>query len=517
MKRLIAVILTLALACAGATALAQEADAPLLGYLAPYQGEDGRCTLTAQGFAYAAIMKGAATSVVRYDADAPTAEPASTAEPAPGEAAEEPVDPAAQALASLLEQGVDGVVAVPTSRKQAVALIDQAHDAGVPIVIEGMDVSAAYPPAPVPGQDADLPYVACVDFDGSAAYAAAKWLDDYAYNPVVYHCMQPQSDPELRAGLDRFLNEGATYLQLADEYSAASDSAAGGREAIERMYLNYILFYCVLADSEALAEGCAAELRDRGESMEIAAIAHSDDALALLDSGAVNMLAGTPASVEGVASFRALYDYVSKKLLPTEEMRRITLSATTATASDRSGWIADDDFDAAYALIYADDAFTLADSAYGVAAGDGIRMGTALAQLAQGMGAEVRVRGADEVLTQEEYSAMQTLTPADRVFVALSALGGTDEIDNAAAELGLAISEDARELMDAVVARLSSLGEKEWGEVEDALGEYFSVIEVNGESMMQVTLDAPGAEIEHVRASFASSDGGMVLARLETA
>lgn len=507
MKKLLAVILALALAAAAPAALAEAQNGPRLGYVAPYQDESGRYTLTAQAFAYAAQLRGASVEIAQYDA---TAEPA--ADEAEGEAAQ---DPAALALASVLKMGVDGVAVVPSSLEQAVTLIEQANAAGVPIVIEGIDVAPAYPPAPTPDQATELPYAACVYPGDAAAYAAARWIDACAENPLMYHCALA-GDIDTQVGVQRALSE-ATYLALADEYLAPVDSADAGREAIARMYNNFIMFFCVLADSEALAEGCAAELTAKGESMEIAAIAHSDAALALLDAGTVTMLAGVSAAAEGIGCFRALCDYVTLGALPENEMRKITLPASTATASDRSNWIADNDFEAAYARIYSDESFTPADAAYGVRAADAPGMGAALAQLAEGMGASVRFRGADSILAGAEYSALEALAPAERALVLLHALGHDEDADAAIAALGLTPSEDAQTLMEAIPERLAGMEPEAWTELEGQMETYFPMVEEDGAYLLQITLDAPDAELAHVRASFTQTDDGWVLAGLETA
>lgn len=340
MKKLLAFALTLCLLAASA-ALAE--DAPLrFGYIAPSGTGSERYENTAAAFLYAAEQKGVATDVLRYD-------------PAPADVKagdKAPEDPAVVALNALIEDGVSAVAAVPTSQEQAVELVERAKEAGVPIAIEGIDLSSAYPPDPDPDNAEERPYVAAVTYGDSAAYTAAKWLEDRSYSPLMFHCMLPGAeDPMIESGVSRALAE-AEYLELAGETHASANSAAGGRDALRAMYNSYTMFYCVLADSAALGAGCRIALKERSESMPIAAIDDSANAFLMLKDGTLDMLASTPASVEGVQTFKALYDYLTEGILPENETRLVALTAITTTAARSANWIAGDDCEAAYALTY---------------------------------------------------------------------------------------------------------------------------------------------------------------------
>ncbi len=338
MKKMLALLLILTLIAAGAS-LAESPAKLKLGYLAPSRSETDRGAAAAGAFAYAAERMGAETVIMLYDpeAEAPAAE---------GEGSAEPANLATLALATLLENDLDGVAVMPASEEDVAALIEMANAANVPIAIEGVDMRPAH------GADdpADLPYAASVCWADSPAYVAAKWLEDEADSPLMFHCALPEADPGIQAGVQRALS-GAQYLELANEINARADSVEGGRDAICQMFDSYTMFFCVLADSEALARGCSDELRAQGESMLVAAVASSKDATDLLESG-VDMLAGAPASVEGAQTFRALHDYLTADAVPEGEARQILLDVVTATADDSSGWIGGEDAEAAFNLVY---------------------------------------------------------------------------------------------------------------------------------------------------------------------
>lgn len=355
MKRIIAVLLTLALLCLSLFALAEADVKPRLGYLAPYRVEDARDSLRADAFTYAARQMDVDAVIVRYAAA--NAEPNAKEDAAPDVATDGSSsnlstgeEPAMVALRSMLEDDLDGLVIVPETVEQAVKLLEQASAAGVPVVIEGLDISSAYPPTPDPEDSEPRPFIANVFYpEGEAAYVAAKWLEDETDNPLLFHCALPTSSRPIQNGLRRALRE-ARYLSLVDETNADANSVEAGRSAAEELVNSYAMFYCVLADSAELAEGCANALRG-DDSMRIAALTEDADALKLLGSG-VDLLVGEPKSLEAVRALQALLDYLSNENVPEGEDRRIELDAVTASANDTAHWISDADFEAAYENVW---------------------------------------------------------------------------------------------------------------------------------------------------------------------
>ena len=341
MKTIVLFLLTLALV-APCAALAEET--PLrIGYITQFEEEEGRFTRCADAFAYAAERQGVQLTILTYDL---------AAEEAPEDAeVEEPMQPGMAELLQLIDDGVDAIVLVPASLEQARELIDCANAADMPIVIEGMDVSSAYP-VPQETDPAEVrPYLAAIGYGDSAAYAAAMWLEDDAYNPQLFHCALPQSDPAIQAGLQRAVSV-ASYIDYVGEITADADSTQAGSDAVNLMFDSYTMFGCVLADSAALAEGCANAVRIAGEDYPVAAISSTQEALALLEIGRIDMVAATPASVEGVQTFKLVFDYLTEEILPETETDFVQLDAIVAGRSDTSAWIADDGFEAAYDLAF---------------------------------------------------------------------------------------------------------------------------------------------------------------------
>ena len=343
MKKLLVLLLAFALFVPCAAAPAEETSIHL-GYIAPEDAEDGWYSRCAEAFAYAAAQKGVALTALRFDPG--------DGEIPEGAESEDRMDPAVEALRALIAEGVNGVAACPTSIDQARSLISEAEEAGMPIVIEGLDISAFYPPL----LDRERPYVAAVGYGDSAAYAAALWLEDAADDPLLFHCALPETDPTIQAGLRRALAD-AQYLVLADdEFNASEDSVEAGAEAVDLTDATGASFGCVLADSIALAEGCAGRARELGwGDCPVASFARSEASLEALERGSVDMLAYTSAPVEAVETFKALHDFVTEGILPESASGFVQLSAAVATKDKLSHCVGDEDFETAYALVYPDE------------------------------------------------------------------------------------------------------------------------------------------------------------------
>lgn len=354
MKKTLAILLTLALLCLGMTSLAEEATKLKIGYLAPLRAEGDRASLCVDAFIYAAQRTGVDAVIMRYNPAKKATSDADGAQDSAPAVAEN--DPALVAIKSLILEGVDGVVIVPDSQEQALALLELAEASGLPVVVEGLDLSPAYPLTPDPEDAEERPFIANVVYpQGEAAYRAAKWLEDASDSPMLFHCALPEGGEGIRAGLNRALSEAA-YLSLEDEIPAEANTAQAGMDALHQEVNSATMFYCILADSAPLASGCATVMGNDGDVL-IAALTDAADARRLFDEG-VDMLAGEPASLEAVQSLRALIDYLNNGTLPEGENRLVTLPVCTATPGDSSQWIDSADPEAAYDFVFTDDAQT---------------------------------------------------------------------------------------------------------------------------------------------------------------
>lgn len=134
---------------------------------------------------------------------------------------------------------------------------------------------------------------------------------------------------------------------------------------------------------------------------------------------------------------------------------------------------------------------------HGVSANDGIRMGVVLAMVAQnleqeGAATRIGVLHADEILTEEEYEALQALPLAERLLVILRVLGHEDEVANALVELNLTPLPEAQDLTDEVNRRVFGMTEEEQEAFAALLEECFCP----EEGTIQLTLVMDGTRYE---------------------
>ena len=103
---------------------------------------------------------------------------------------------------------------------------------------------------------------------------------------------------------------------------------------------------------------------------------------------------------------------------------------------------------------------------YGLTVGEEVRMGVALARAAQSISehfdaSDFSVRGADDLMTDEELFMMAALNPVEQVLSVLMMTGYVEEGTAAVAELGLEISDIAQELVARVYGRCAKMNESE--------------------------------------------------------
>lgn len=160
---------------------------------------------------------------------------------------------------------------------------------------------------------------------------------------------------------------------------------------------------------------------------------------------------------------------------------------------------------------------------HGVAAADGLRMGTALAKVMEGIeadygpDAEIAVQNADKLLTEQEQRSLQALEPVERVLVMLTVLGYEEEAQNALSELGIELSDGAKQLIEAVFSRTEAMTDEEFAAFRALIAEFFPEMTRDGSGMQEITLEihtGDGARWE--RYGFTRTDEGWVFTKLAT-
>jgi ABC-type sugar transport system substrate-binding protein len=247
------------------------------------------------------------------------------------------------AMQSLILQGVDGISIFPVTPESGAQQIRMANAAGIPVTVENvmMDI-------PNPG-----------DFIG----AIACRYEDIGYAAIRYIA-------ESRPGARIFFNAGGRGLGVFEMYQVGVDmamAALGNRVNIvatlngdwltEAAFNNTVdlinsgtQFDYVFANNGMIAMGTHQALRARNMSIPIVSTGGSPDDFQMLRDGVQSANMTAPVSIQGVQTFKNLYDFIVYGRRPAEQ--RQALPIIPITRNNLSEFIAWDDFEAAYRFVY---------------------------------------------------------------------------------------------------------------------------------------------------------------------
>lgn len=247
------------------------------------------------------------------------------------------------AMESLIQQGVDGISIFPISTEQGAQLVKMANEAGIPVTVENfkMDVED-------PGDY--IASVAC-EYD-KIGYEAIKYISEQKPGAKIFFCAGQQGAgvyEKYQEGVDRAMEEFGDKVEIVSTlhgdwltdkaYNVTTDLIASGEE-----------FDYVFANNGMMAQGCYQALKDAGmENLPIVSTGGSPDDYKMLQEGieAANMTA--PVSLQGVQSFKNLYDTVVDGKTP-ENFVSLPIIPVSADMLDE--FIAWDDYEAAYNFVY---------------------------------------------------------------------------------------------------------------------------------------------------------------------
>ena len=110
---------------------------------------------------------------------------------------------------------------------------------------------------------------------------------------------------------------------------------------------------------------------------------------------------------------------------------------------------------------------------------------------AEGKEVAIEIVGAQEVMTQEEYTELKTLSAQEQVLVTLKSVGLDEVVQAAMTAMNVTVSGEAQGLMDKVSARVEAMTAEEKTAYEDKLAEFFPVTErvIDGVKVRTFTID----------------------------
>ena len=323
MKKLLAIMVVLVVALASLSIAVAE-DTLTYGYIA-YQMSDIWNEYSSKAFEYAAEQNGVEVMVLDAGND---------------------IAQSVSAMETLIQAEVDGISIFPISPEQAAQLITMANEAGIPITVENIDVAS------VADEDEYIAAVGCVY--GDIGYAAIKWLAENVENAKVFYCAGAVGGGVFEAykeGVDKALADYADSIELVGLLNSDAWSTEDGLNLTTNFINSGTEFNCIFANNDQLAQGCYQACEEAGIELPIVSTGGSPDAYAFLEDGieAANMTA--PVSIQGIQTFKNLYDYVTEGTVPDPKFQ--SLPVVPVAGDDLGAWIDWSDYEGAYNYVYA--------------------------------------------------------------------------------------------------------------------------------------------------------------------
>ena len=283
----------------------EEKEGYTFGYIA-FNMQDMWNMYSAQAFEYAGDQAGVKTIVLD---------------------ANNSLEKSVAAMEDLIQKDVDGISVFPISPDQAATLIRMANDAGIPITIENL---------PPPEDAGDyISTVACLY--GDIGYGAIKFINDTYDNPKVFYAAGAKGGgvyEQYQEGVDRALKDFPNVKMAGIEHgdwqteksmNITQDFIQTGTE-----------FNVIFANNDLQAKGCYNALIEAGmEDIPIISTGGSPDGLQMMMDGIQSANITAPVSIQGVQTFKNLYEYVVKGNRDIPKFIPLPIVPATATELDK--------------------------------------------------------------------------------------------------------------------------------------------------------------------------------------
>jgi ABC-type sugar transport system substrate-binding protein len=249
-----------------------------------------------------------------------------------------------KAMESLIQQGVDGISVFPIATEQGAQLVKMANEAGIPVTIENFAMETKDPGNYIAA-------VAC-EYD-DIGYAAIKYISENKPGAKVFFCAgQPGAGvyEKYQEGIDRALEEYGDKVSIVSTQHADWQTEKAF-DVTNAFIASGTEFDYIFANNGMMAKGCYQALQDADKTdIPIVSTGGSPDDFKMLEDGIESSNMTAPVSIQGVQTFKNLYDFVVDKKEPAEKFQ--PLPVIPVAADDLSKFIAWDDYDAAYKFVY---------------------------------------------------------------------------------------------------------------------------------------------------------------------
>lgn len=254
------------------------------------------------------------------------------------------VEESVKAMESLIQQGVDGISIFPISTEQGAQLVKMANEAGIPVTVENI-------PMDTENSGEYIAAVACRYDD--IGYAAINYIAEQKPGAKIFFCAGQQG-----AGVYEKYQEGVdrAMAELGDKVTiVGTEHGDWATEKSLNVTQNFIQsgteFDYIFANNGQMAKGCYQALKEAGmEDIPIVSTGGSPDDYQMLQDGIESANMTAPVSIQGIQTFKNLYDSVALGQAPTDTFQ--PLPVIPVSASDLTKFIAWDDYEAAYNFVY---------------------------------------------------------------------------------------------------------------------------------------------------------------------
>lgn len=293
------------------------------GYIAYYMADVWN-QYSAEAFEYAATQADVTVKVTVLDAN-------------------NDLESSIEAMETLIQQDVDGISIFPINPEQVTQLIKMANEAGIPVTVENVEPS-----------DTTLDYISTTGclYD-NIGEAAMYYIAEQQPGAKVFFCAGAVGGgvyETYQEGVDRALEalDGAIEVVGTEHGDWETEKAMN---VTQNFIQSGVEFDYIFANNDLMAVGAYNALKEAGmEYIPIVSTGGAPDAYDLLVQGveAANMTA--PVSVQGVQTFKNLYDVVVEGKTVEEKFQALPVIPVSSDAlGDYVGW---NDFESAYNYVY---------------------------------------------------------------------------------------------------------------------------------------------------------------------
>ncbi len=247
------------------------------------------------------------------------------------------------AMESLIQQGVDGISIFPISTEQGAQLVRMANDAGIPVTVENFAMEIDNP-----GD-----YIAAVACEYDAiGYAAIEYIAEVKPGAKIFYLAGQRGAgvyEKYQEGVDRAMEKHGDTVDIVatlhgdwatdKAYNVTTDLIASGED-----------FDYIFANNGLMAKGAYQALQDSDLGYPIVSTGGSPDDYDMLTQGVESANMTAPVSLQGIQTFKNLYDYVVLGTSPSETFQTLPVIPVGRDSLDE--FIAWDDYAGAYDFIY---------------------------------------------------------------------------------------------------------------------------------------------------------------------